>query len=192
MSSVGHGGSRCNRAATASMATFPSAIPFGVDWAAEVHDRLKPLPGHLLGPSPHRLAIEPLRSLPWPLQDTPPSFDWMICAVIRWRRQPRPRSLADISQRHSAIHTWCASAPTLRTMVHGALHALRLRLRWRVPRVSLGFDRLDDAGTHCLRTPKGDGQGRPLFIHHPTRDRLLLAPHIVSTRSVVASRPPPA
>jgi hypothetical protein len=61
-----------------------------------------------------------------------------------------------------------------------------------VHRVPLGFDRIDDEVTSFLRTPKGDVQCRTIFIHNPTRDILLLAPHIVITRSVVASRHSPA
>src|SRR5256886_2573268 len=41
---------------------------------------MKPLPGHLLGPSQHRLDIEQFRSIPLQLQDTPTSFDWIIFA----------------------------------------------------------------------------------------------------------------
>jgi hypothetical protein len=57
--------------------------------------------------------------------------------------------------------------------------------------VPLGGDGLDEDVTRFLRTPTGDVQCRTSFLHQPTRDILLLAPHRVLTRSVVASRHPP-
>ena len=91
---------------------------------------------------------------------------------------------------HHARQKWCASAATLRTIVHCDLDETRLRLLVLVHRVPLGFERLDDEVTRFLRTPKGDVQCRTLFIHNPTRDILLLTSQSVVTGSVVASRHP--
>src|SRR2546422_8192780 len=152
---------------------------------------MKPLPGHLLGPSQHRLDIEQFRSIPFQLQDTPTSFDWIIFAVIRWIIQQMNRPIDDISKLHHARQKLCASSTTLRTIVHFDLYETRHGLLLLSDRVPLGFDCIDDEVTRFIRTTKGDVQCRTIFIHNPTRDILLLAPHIVITRSVVASRHPP-
>ncbi len=151
---------------------------------------MPPLPGHLLGPSPHRLDIEPLRPLPLQLSETPTSCAGMICAGRRRRIQHMHRSLAALSQLHHARPKWCASATTLRTMVHVDLDETRLRLLVLVHRVPRGFERLDEDVTRFIRTTTGDGPCSTLFIHHPTRDILLLTAQSVVTGPVVASRHP--
>src|SRR5262249_32435972 len=50
---------------------------------------------------------------------------------------------------------------------------------------------IDDEVTRFIRAAKGDGQRTARFLPHPTRHIFLLAPHIVITGSVVASREPP-
>jgi PII-like signaling protein len=100
------------------------------------------------------------------------------------------RSIDDIRKLHHARQKLCASATTLRTIVHFNLDEARLRLLVLVHRVPLGFECIDDEVTCFIRTPKGDVQCRTIFIHNATRDILLLASQIVVTGSVVAARHP--
>src|SRR5207237_7091231 len=65
-----------------------------------------------------------------------------------------------------------------------------LRFLWRIHRVPLGFDRIDDEITRFIGAAKGDGEFGTLFIDDPTRDILLLTSQIMVTGSVVTSRHP--
>src|SRR2546425_778518 len=86
---------------------------------------MQSFPGHLLGPTEHRLHIDQLRAIPLQLQDTPASFDGIIFAVIRRIIEELNRLVDHVSELHHAREKLCTSAATLRTVVHLDLELTR-------------------------------------------------------------------
>src|SRR5882762_10800743 len=54
-----------------------------VHFAAQLDNRMKPLPGHLFGPLQPRLRIDQLRPIPLQLSDAPATLNRIIFAVVR-------------------------------------------------------------------------------------------------------------
>ena len=159
---------------------------FWVDFVAELDDRMKPLPGHPLGPLQHRLCIDPLRPIPLQCQDTPAPLDGILFAVVRRRIQPLHRLVNGVGELHPTMAQWCAPATALRTILPFALQPTRGRLLCFIPSVPLGCEHLHDAVTRFGGAAQGDGQLCALFLDDPTGDLLLLASHLVITGLVVA------
>src|SRR5438105_14402730 len=123
-----------------------------VHFVAQGDDRMYPLPGHLLGPSQHRLGIDQLRPVPLQLQDTPTSFNRIIFAVIRRIVQQLNRLVDEVCELHHTREKLRAPATALWTIVHFNLDQTRLCLLLLRHRLPLGFDRIDDEVTRFIRT----------------------------------------
>jgi hypothetical protein len=55
---------------------------FLVDALAELHDWIKPLPGHTASPGKHGFNIHQLGAIPMLLEDSPAMLDGVVLAVI--------------------------------------------------------------------------------------------------------------
>lgn len=151
---------------------------------------MKTLPGHLLGPTQHRVHIDQLRAIPLPLQDTPASFDRMIFAMVRWIIQELNRLVDHVSELHHTREKLGPSATTFWTIGHFDLDQTRLCLLLLRHGLPLGVDHIHDEITRFIGAAKGQGQLATLFIDDPTRDLFLLASHIGITGSISATGAP--
>ena len=159
---------------------------FWVDFVAELDDRMKPLPGHPLGPLQHRLCIDPLRPIPLQCQDTPAPLDGIIFAVVRRIIQELNRLVHGVGELHHAMQKLRTPATALRAIIHFDLQQTRSGLLVFVQGIPLGCECVHDEVTRFVGAAKGDRQLGALLIDDPTRDILLFAPHIMITGLVVA------
>src|SRR6266446_5041680 len=171
--------------------TLPRRLPEGdalvVHFAAQLDNRMQPLPGHLFGPLQHRLRIDQLRPIPLQLSDAPATLNRIIFAVVRGVIHQLDWLMNGVGKLYHTMQKLGASATALRTVVHVDLELTRGRLLLLRHRLPLGFDHLHNEVTRFVGAAKGEGQRATLFIDDPTRDIFLLASHIVITGLVVAT-----
>ena len=115
--------------------------------------------------------------MPLQRQDAPTPRHRMLGTLVRRSIPPRPRRVPGVSTWHHARAPWRTSAPALRSMVHGALHAPRVRLRWRRHGLPLGAERIHADVTCLVGTPTGDRPCGAVLVDDPTRPILLLPSH---------------
>src|SRR5467141_1947770 len=97
---------------------LPERDTFVVHFAAQLDNRMQPLPGHLLGPCQHRLRIDQFRPIPLQFSDTPATLNRMICAMGRRVIQQPDRLLNRVGKLSHTMQKLGASATALGTIVH--------------------------------------------------------------------------
>ena len=104
---------------------LPERDTFVVHFAAQLDNRMQPLPGHLLGPFQHRLRIDQFRPIPLQFSDTPATLNRIICAMVRRVIQQPDRLLNRVGKLYHTMQKLGASATALGTIVHLDLYLTR-------------------------------------------------------------------
>src|SRR5262249_35148666 len=121
-----------------------------VAFAAELDDRMQPLPGHPLGPLQHGLGINQLRPIPLQLQDTPAPLDGIIFAVVRRIIQELNRLVNGVGELHHTMQKLRPPATALRAIIHFDVQQTRGGLLMCIQGVPLGCERIHDEVTRFV------------------------------------------
>ena len=166
---------------------FTQGYPLLIDRVTQLHNRLKPFPGHPLGPLSPGVHIDERRPVPVPCHDTPATFNWLVLAVGRRVRQPLHRLANGLDKRHHTVEKWRAPATALRAVVHCDVDRLGVRVLLCIPGVPPRCEGIDHTVAGVVRTATAQAELTTRFIHDATRSLLLLAPQGMLTSLVRSS-----
>lgn len=91
---------------------------FLVDGFAELHDWIKPLPGHGASPGEHGFDVHQLGAIPMLLEDSPATLDGVVLAVIGREVEEVDRLLDLIRPLDDALEKLGSYTTALRTAIH--------------------------------------------------------------------------
>src|SRR5262249_28525221 len=148
--------------------------PLVVALPAEGNDRVKPLPGHTLGPLHHRLYIHQLGPVPVRFQDAPAPLDRIILAMVRGLIQQLNRLANSVATWDYAMQTLCPSSTALWAIIHSDLQPRHRHLLGLLQGGPPGFERIYNAITRFEGAAKGNSQLPAGFIHDAARNVLLV------------------
>jgi hypothetical protein len=123
------------------------------------------------------------------LPNTPAPRNRMLCALLGRIRQSLHGLAKVVRTLHHTMQKLRTHPITVRSMIHFALSQLSRGLRWRVPGLPLGLERLNKKITGLVGTATGNRQLPAVFIDDATRGILFPATAVVIARLVSAPSP---
>jgi hypothetical protein len=163
---------------------------FLVDALAELHDWVKPLPGHAASPGEHGFNIHQLGAVPVLLQDSPAPLDGVVLAVIGGEVEEVNRLLDVVRPFDDALEKLRSYATALRTVIHLDLnHRDRLLLldRESVPPCMYG---IGDEVAGLGRAAEFDMQYTAVLVKDAARCMFARALHVMIAGTIVPTRHP--